>query len=357
VELIDWLVGAGSLSTILLGLLLYVLLVPHGRDTLLYWGSSVLSVFAFARRVRAASYIQKEGEKFRAALNRDVEGLVDAPLKIEWVKGETQERFLEHGQCVVRIKDHGARHRNLTAATLLYVRGAVLPQARSYLGPDLSSAVDLTLTKKLLKPHRDALLHFVQNVESPQVRREPEVRDFSMQLEEMEDRGFMTRMFLREAKDVTTYIFPRQATEDHVQEWADFAHFLHSIATRRRGEKAELWFRSEHLTISVGLVAATETLKESGIEAYVAASRRAIDHGADAVYLCSFGRHHGVARSVAKRLRDHNQIEAIIECPACRIMHPFAEEPTPVNASFIVIYTRNRLRLARGAQPIEGQEN
>jgi len=350
VDWAPWISSGGSVV-----LLAYVLFKPEGKDTLLYWFSSALSIIRWGRRKRAATYIQKESEKFRASLNRDVEGLVETPLKIEWIKDESREEFLKRGQCVVRIKDHGARHKNLTAATLLYVRGAVVPQARGYLGPDLSDAVDLTLTKKLLERHRhtDALVHFVQNIETPEVRTQPGVHDLCQKLEHMEDHGFMTRIFLREAKEVTAYIFPRLASEEDEREWAKFTDFLHAIATRRQDERAELQFRSKHLAVNIGLIAATYTLKEIGVQGYVDLAEASIEHGAHAIYLCSWGRHYREASKVARRLKNHDNVEEIVECPPCYIMHPFAEEPTPVKASFIAICTTNRSRLATGAVPIE----
>jgi hypothetical protein len=233
-ETANWFVSAS------LGLLLiYVLFVPQGRETVIYYVCLVLSIVRWGRRRRCSAYVCKESERFRASLNREVPGLIDAPLRIEYTNEETRDQFMQNGRLVVRMRDHGARHKNLSVATLLYVRGGVVPEARSYLGQTVSNAVDFTSSKILLQNHhhKDALLYFVHEVSGPATQKEPDLRKVCTELEDIERQAMLTNVFLREARDVAKYLYPRQETAGDEVEWRQFLAFLHDRATAGPGEK------------------------------------------------------------------------------------------------------------------------
>jgi hypothetical protein len=111
-----------------------------------------------------------------------------------------------------------------------------------------------------------------------------------------------------------------------------------------RERSPPLEFRSNNLHVSFGLVAARERLVRSGIGLYVEMAVKAIEHGADVVYLCSFGGNCRVAQKVADKLRQRQDVERIVSCPPRRVVHPSSGDP--VVSSLIAVYTANRNRLS-----------
>lgn len=341
-----WIFSAG-----LGGLLVYVLFRAEGRDMLLYYLSFPLSLWRIGRRLKVRSYIQKEGEFFRQSLNREVPGIADAPLHVEWVRDETKEQFLDRGRVVVRMRDQGARHKNLAAAALLYVRGAVVPQARQYLGADLSQAIDFTLTKKMLVRSTEpaALQHFVDEVSGPEVLTRQTVREYCQALEGLEQLGYFTHVFLREAREVARLIFPRTATEGDVAEWSDFVEFLRPFGGPGDEEHA-FDFRRAHLHVSIGLIAARVKLQRGGITQYVERAGHAIDVGADVVYLSAWGGNCVAAKRIARALEGREDVDRVEEGPPILVRHP--RDGLLVRALFIAVHTKNRQRLSVPFGPV-----
>jgi len=127
------LLGYGVPFTIILVLLLYVMVVPHGRDTLIVilGRAMCLGAVRWGRRVLVRSDLQRVLTAAADRLNRDVRGTATDRLHIEWARADqTVEQFLDKGTLVIRLHEQGERHKDLAKLGLLYAEGAIAPRGK-----------------------------------------------------------------------------------------------------------------------------------------------------------------------------------------------------------------------------------
>jgi len=274
----------------------------------LYWAFTHLAQLAIVVTwlCRLFSWVSR-GIKFKAVANEiqsrinvstesiesEVQGVMPHPIKIKWITRGKERAQLEDGEVVVRIRNEFDDARNIATATMLYLGQGLLRSSRPYLDPKLLKALDLTVAWKILgKTEETDLAHyFLSNIFNPVVDREPIIQSDCEKVDDLDSKGVMTRVFMRELRGVGTKAsaLGEKPTSDIKSETRGFTDFLHTIVTSEKGAIYPLDFIGDKIRVGVLLIASMETLAMSGLRGHKYWFKKKRQMGVDTIYILASG--------------------------------------------------------------------
>jgi hypothetical protein len=165
--------------------------------------SPVLSSFNWIEKAELTSIaynIQGNINQFRETVNKESPDLIPE-AEVEWVTETNKESFFDDfkGKVIVRMDPSKDNQKNLAKAVMIQVSKGVLPESRIYIDETTSTSIDLALAKKILASIKqsNALRYFVSEILNPELADE-QVLSTIQTIDEIDSRGFFTRLFLRE---------------------------------------------------------------------------------------------------------------------------------------------------------------
>jgi len=315
-QLIPWLP-----TGFLIVLIMYMLMHPEKVEK---WSSIIARGFAiFSRRIERAYVardIQNRINSFADVANSEVSGVLPYRIKIEWVKVKetTPEAFIKSGEIVVKMDHHRNQAKNLAHATIAYVSTGAIPRARQYINENVVRAIDFTIVKKIFvrEGRHDALQIFVEEIFTPEIEKNPDIKKYCATMENLDIKGLFTRVLLREFLELGAEAYPEIPTESIKEETKNFVEFLEKIATKERGVDVPggLSFEGNRIRTGLVLIARPEVRDLYGIDPYLNAVKVCVEKGINSIYILAAGRLNiTAAKLVAQRLERSEEIKKIEE--------------------------------------------
>lgn len=250
---------------ILIFIIIYFLLNPEKVEK---WGAILLKAFAYfsvrAEKKHISLDVQSYVNSFQKQVNSECEGLLPYGIKIEWVGEEiTPESFLAEGKVIIRLGHHKNRDENIIRVILEYVSQALVPEIKHHIAKEVRQAIDFTVIKKILNDVPSALNRFYETRYKPEVKENPKIEELCKMMDDLDNVGWFTRIFLREMKEIGVELqnrFPNLSEMDVNNEVIDFLKFLHTIATKRPEEKVPLSFIGNFIKVAIVLIARPESI-------------------------------------------------------------------------------------------------
>ncbi len=298
---------------IITGTVIWIFYNLEQISILLSW---LYRVFSWAsRRLRnkaIESQIQSKINAASEAIEAQVNDVMPHPVKIEHLNSGTEYATFQNGQVVVRLRNEFDDARNMVAATMLYVQTGLLRESRNQIDNALQKAIDIKVAWSIVRAHADSNLnnYFLTNVYSPIVGENKSVEVYCRKLEELDSRGYFTRMHLRELRDVGQKTGGMLPAEKLKEETRLFTNYLHVIATSKPKKKYPLQFFGNVIKIGVILIAREETLEAYGLLLHKRWLKKKIEKGAETIYLLGRG-HENV--NLACTLAQWGQKEGLLD--------------------------------------------
>ena len=290
-------ISAGELWAYLGGL---VVLLGGGLAWILTHLGQVQTIVAFlfrlfswaSRNIRlkaVSTQIQSRINVSADAIDSEVQGVMPYPMQIKWITKGEEQAHLKDGQVVVRVRNEFNDSRNIVSATMLYLKEGFLRKSRPYLDVNLLQALDLTVAWKILAADIDSDLsnYFLNHVFNPAVNQEPLMQEDCDKMNDLDEQGIMTRIFVREMRGIGTKIaaFGEKPTSDVRAETRNFADFLHTIVSSKKGATYPLNFVAQSIRAGVLPVARMETFARSGLRVHKSWFRKKTSMGVETVYV------------------------------------------------------------------------
>ncbi|MEM3551930.1 MAG: hypothetical protein QXV01_12680, partial [Candidatus Bathyarchaeia archaeon] len=249
----------------------------------------------------------------RDSINREAQGAMPYPVKVEWVKEESPESFVDKykGEVVVRMRHHKYEPRNLAYATVESVSKGFLPTTRIYLDGKVNKSLDFTMTKKILTELKkmEALDYFLTEVVQPESD-DTDIRTYLTTLEKLDEGGIFTRLLVRELVELGRRLYPRYDEEARL-DTQKLMQFLKKFTERKKGEHNNLNFREKQIKIAIMLVAEREKFYVTGPEPYKLWAQSIAEKGYDTLYVLAGGVMVGPAKIVIKELEKSRKLELV----------------------------------------------
>lgn len=225
---------------LLLGVIVFVATNPERTERLVGWALSLLSWSSKGFRHRGIkATIQGQINTFARSMDTEVQGCMPYNMRLDFV-AEVDRAELEPTEqtVIVRIRDRLHDDRNIVHAMLAFCTVGVIPQARCFLQDGMNSAIDLTITRKLLNSQKHySALHYLYNEVIPGcLQGEPDLDRFCRIFDTLDEDGLFTRVVLAEVRDLGARIETRYPEESHGVEAARFVNYVHDAATREAHE-------------------------------------------------------------------------------------------------------------------------
>lgn len=280
------------------GTIVFTLFVTYLFNTIPHFQkiySHILLAFSFVKRAELKSIklsIEGNINSSREMINSEIQGAMPYPVRVDWVQKENPDTFLDKytGEVIVRMKPHDYQPRNLVYATLNSVSKGFLNTSRLYLDDAVNTAIDYTMTKKILsgQGQTKALDDFLSEVVQPRMS-DAELRTHLETMEKLDENGIFSRLLIREFLELGRELYPRYDKNAHL-DTQKFLGFLKRFAERERGqEDVELSFGGKRIRVRILLVAKREKFYMAGPEPYVLYAKGSIDHGYDSLYILAGG--------------------------------------------------------------------
>ena len=291
---LDWfrnvLAGIGTVAIVALS---YYLLFPQNAKIILShigelggWLGSGVRKFIIKNRVEG--YF----DKARVEFNRESGGAMPYPMSLAFVSKDVKPTsYLESGHVIVKLSYKGPAYMNVVDCALFYCRSGLLSDTREYLTQPLYRAINLETVDTILKRNkmREGRIYFRNEILPEEFGRNPETEPLFIVMEDLEVRGYFSRLLLVELARYPAKVSYKVARKSHHKEIEDFVDFLHDIANRPPKTEGQLDFVRKRLQVGVILVADPDKLYAQGFEPYLRQIEFCRNRGEEVVYLMGFG--------------------------------------------------------------------
>lgn len=305
--LTPWLFGAfGPFA-----LLVLLLFVPEKIEkwSALLWRllSQFGNVFRSAHRRYVKHDLQGRVNDFAKRLRRDISGMPEDKLRVEWVDPTvTRESFIADGQVVLRLRRDDPQDHNFVHGAYLYVSATLLRKAKRYLSLSQRHAIDLFVCTKLIESEKSSVVgFFLDEYLHPKTAGSGSkiaayLDDFAI----IDDGKFYFPVFMQELQFLGDKVFGRRKDDLVIREVTGLIDFLKPIATRRIGEEGDFNFDGEYCKFGLVIIGKRKKLMES-IEPYVAYIKNAlVQKGVETIYLLSGKQHRRDLEEISQRFSE-----------------------------------------------------
>jgi small subunit ribosomal protein S1 len=307
-KLIEVALGYGPWG-LLVAVLLFVFTQEERTDR---WRARFLDLFAWAgaswRRRAVKAELQAAVNIFARSMNSASPGVSPFNLRIEFVDDIDRAEMLLKHTILVRIRDRRHDDRNLVHATLAFCPVGVIPAVRQYLPPEMSMALDLTVTRALLADgeHYTALEYLSIDVAQPIFDVAEGVHAYCTMLDRLNQDGLLTRVVLREFRAFGAQVIGRLPTADLRDEPVGLVRYLDAVATREPGEEMpQVAFKGRHISLGFVFVGTSFKLATEGSKPYLRHIERLARMGDIRAYLVARGANVSAASYVAREAENN----------------------------------------------------
>ncbi|MDK2966492.1 hypothetical protein [Lacrimispora sp.] len=221
-------------------------------------------------------------------------------LKIEWVKHENIDSFINNKQVILRLEHNANPHKNFVTAVSAFVDVGLLPKAKRYVKSEIVEASNLIITRDIiLKGDSEALDYYDDNILKPAMESKIELKDLYAQLKMIDGNGMMYQILLNEYSKSARELYPDPIGDPcFTAETSELLRFLCNIAQGNVTDLEEFRFNREYFKIHIFLTANSRTYNRSGIKVYIKPILQSIDQGTKTLYLFGLGRKVSIAKEI-----------------------------------------------------------
>jgi hypothetical protein len=269
-----------------------VLLLLFMPEKIEKWSALLWKCLSGLFRVAHKRYVKHDLQgrvnEFIKQLRRQVPGVADAKLRVEWVDPLTPRKsFIEGDHVVIRLKRDDPDDHNFVHGAYLFVSETLLRKAKKYVSLSQREALDLFVCTKLLEAEKtsvvgaflDQYLH--PGTEATKSKVALYVDDFEI----IHKSGFFFPLLVQELEYLGEKVFGRRRDDLIIGEVDGMVQFLKPVATRTIGDEGDLDFDGQYCRFAIVIVGKPYKLLTS-IEPYVRyIANSVIPNGAETIYI------------------------------------------------------------------------
>lgn len=263
------------------------------------------SVSKTARKGTISNSIRGRVLKSAKALRSMGQHIMVSDLKIDWVKEETAETFLQNNQVIIRMSQNLNPHKNYVTAVNAYVGQALLPRAQRYVDPKIMDMSKLSVSRLLvLNGDADALDYFDDNILMPTVENDPDANIIFERLKTIDKNGMFLNILLNEYAKAARKIYPDQPDPLLVAESKELLTYLYRIAMGSVSAVDEFQFNREYFRIHIFLTANSKTFEQNGVCPYLKHMNTSLSQGTETLYIFGLGKKMDIAKLITETLKE-----------------------------------------------------
>lgn len=311
-ETIETILKAGTIPVILV----VIFLLIYHWNKIEEFASSIQRLFIFSKKKkdfgRIRSTLQSDINKSILEITKEAPGCFTEAVKIEWLSEGKDLITVDEKAIYLKLnKDLDVDQLFLRTLSLLFER-AFLIESRRFLHNHLFTGLTLILSKRIIanSRFRSATPLFYKSIHNPKLV-DKSVAHIMNELEYLETKGLLTRVFLLECTNLSE-IIGIELLGSH-SKW-DINNFLSFIVTlfktlENKEQRIDFEFKSKTLNIAHAILADSNIGRTIGISFYINRTKQSILQGASVIYIIATGRFNTqLAYTLANYLTNHNYV-------------------------------------------------
>ncbi|QJP35444.1 S1 RNA-binding domain-containing protein [Nonlabens sp. Ci31] len=230
-------------------------------------------------------------------------------IKIKWVTESEDPAFTKEGNIILRLKEEKDQTRNILNAAKFSLPLIICPLVRSNIHHSYSTALDLTLMKKLsnnMGRHGKAI--FKQYFLDPETSQDKTLGVLIQRLVELDNHGFFIPVVLNELEIIGEGLYADSNPNDYTSEAIKFLEYLLEIVNRKIGDEIELNYTEKPFSVGTMLLAKSHRADTQGLRPYLKRLQIKIDKGIQSIYIISFPNSYVFFDKLIKTLRSHESL-------------------------------------------------
>ncbi len=230
-------------------------------------------------------------------------------IDVQWIENADPEGVnINEGEFVVRLDPSKKQPQNVVHLANIIVKKTTLIGLRHLTERPLQEAIDLTITKKILKytNYEEAVSWFYTNTIYPLERRNRELKKWYQKIAIVDEQMLFNTILLVELEDFSRRIASLEPRPYMAGEIEYFVRYLYKIATKKEWEDVELCYQKAHLKVGTILVAKVDKVLSEGIDPYIQAAQNYIKKGMNTIYLIIWGKSY--LRGIGRKYYHYNRM-------------------------------------------------
>ena len=322
-----------------------------------FWALGILSA-SFRRQFHRSA--------IRGFLNpqlRSLEGQLGLEEKlpridIRFLKtGSDTKPAFSNGNVILFLRDtRGFRSENIVKAALAYVNAALYPESRPYVNETTERALDLVLTKRLIRDDRDAFTHFTRYFVADACSVDEDLKGIYGCLVASDERGLLPNVLLHQLSLLAARLYPEHMySPDIQQEVVGFIRWLATIARRGPGQEVLLQFNVRYIRVGLVLMGKDETLRERGFAPYKENMARMIMQQYHGAYILAAGHKIGLVKRMISALENNAYFSTKISQTSVSkaVSHVSADKHVAISIGYVPILPHREVSDPLGDPDIE----
>lgn len=254
--------------------------------------------------------------------------------RIEWVKEESKDD-LEENELILRIKPIEDQDKNLMNGIYYYFTKALFSGIKQVIPKEPRNAVVLQLSRRTItKHHPYAISQFENYYLEPAIQKEPRIAHYLGNYQSMDQHGFFTGVFLREATELAKKVRFSAQRSDIADELdgiiGQITAFIENF--HRPNMPDGLWSRKTDVSSYAFLLVARPVFWRK-VDSYVNRAKYHIDHGIEKLYVLGADQERPFVRKVIQAISnetDYNLAEQL------ELNRDYRREPGGICAVFLL---------------------
>ena len=181
----------------------------------------------------------------------------------------------------------------------------VVPSVRPYLGDEMSFAIDVTVTRKLLNTlkQNSAAVYLAETVVRPVISESSGMAHLCDICDVIDAQGLFTRVVLKEYTELGASIQGRIPRGEHTSEAESFLEYMNMVATKQPGVDIAPGYKGQYMATAYMFIAVSERLRTEGAEPYLKHLRWLRSQGYQRVYIAARDVNISATKAIANSAR------------------------------------------------------
>jgi hypothetical protein len=223
-------------------------------------------------------------------INEQAQGIMPFGVRIQWRNSNEVESYLKKDEVIVVLKKEDNCDKNIVDICLAFVPKALLPKSRNCIEPNILKSIDSFMVKTILNEgtYDSAYNYFMQNIFTPFIESDQDLKDKIQVLSHLNEVGFFTRILLEEYRRLGEKLYGTTEEQSFFEESYNFLVFLDQLANRKPGDNSSLFFDGTRIKIAILFLAKYTTYEFIGLDAYISRIDKNIKMGVQRIFILSY---------------------------------------------------------------------
>lgn len=217
-------------------------------------------------------------------------------VDIKWDEPRKRDAFLKRGKIVVCLEPSYNEERNLARATMLYVQEDLISASQRFVNTTVMKCLNFAISRKMLMLDRKlhALKCLNEEFIEPEVEKMSQIRDYVFSMDNIDKKGYLTRILLRELSQLDAKLSPALTDPEARKETKAFTRLLGNLAEKKEEDLVPLDFIGS--IFRIGIMPIAKIGRSFDISKFVKTASYHYDQNIDVMYVVSLGMKVGLAK-------------------------------------------------------------